>query len=297
MISVSNKSKFWIYTLERKLWNKLIKTDFNYITSVVKYLINKNDIIFIYVNKGNVPSGFSAVITAKKSTTKNVDKIKIFNDAILNTYIVQVDEKMILKSPLNIKKIINDFKEEIDFKSSQSFSCKFIKGNLEFGEIQRHLGLKMLESIQKLDTKKKVKKALKKEIEKKKDISEKSQDNEEYIDELSDLEEIDLDINRSNIPILITSEEPIVINGKTFLKTLYVENNYEITNNNSYGFEKLKTKKNFKIITRKIYNDDDDDFEDALNAYHCLNPIISANVIIYKVLKHPIYEGSVLLVF
>ena len=204
---------------------------------------------------------------------------------------------MILKSPLNIKKIINDFKEEIDFKSSQSFSCKFIKGNLEFGEIQRHLGLKMLESIQKLDTKKKVKKALKKEIEKKKDISEKSQDNEEYIDELSDLEEIDLDINRSNIPILITSEEPIVINGKTFLKTLYVENNYEITNNNSYGFEKLKTKKNFKIITRKIYNDDDDDFEDALNAYHCLNPIISANVIIYKVLKHPIYEGSVLLVF
>ena len=297
MISVSNKSKFWIYTLERKLWNKLIKTDFNYITSVVKYLINKNDIIFIYVNKGNVPSGFSAVITAKKSTTKNVDKIKIFNEAILNTYIVQVDEKMILKSPLNIKKIINDFKEEIDFKSSQSFSCKFIKGNLEFGEIQRHLGLKMLESIQKLDTKKKVKKALKKEIEKKKDISEKSQDNEEYIDELSDLEEIDLDINRSNIPILITSEEPIVINGKTFLKTLYVENNYEITNNNSYGFEKLKTKKNFKIITRKIYNDDDDDFEDALNAYHCLNPIISANVIIYKVLKHPIYEGSVLLVF
>ena len=132
------------------------------------------------------------------------------------------------------------------------------------------------------------------------------QDSEgEYVDEQdSNEEEHNAEMNKiyKNIPVLITSEDQFPQNKKELISKIKLMENCKLYNNNSSDVELFKNKEKEKIkckfieIDENNINNDYDDFEEILEAYYSLKPIIKDYLTIYHVINHYIYSNSLFIV-
>ncbi|MBA43129.1 MAG: hypothetical protein CMF62_03855 [Magnetococcales bacterium] len=284
--------KYIIYSIESKFWNILNKKKLNYLSTHTKYdILNNDDKIFIFCKK----KGFVSIVTCKSEIVTNPNnKLKIFKDKMMNMYYVRVSNHIEFKL-INLKKCMEYIKKDkVGLKNSQSFSLKYIGQNLNFTEIPCEVG-EILEKVfleQPDDS----------ESDSKSEISKHDKINDSEIEKSIDIEtektnnSVDLSSNHRNIPILITSEIPFPHNSSKIINSILKNNNFEITNNNDYGLELIRSlvKKKIKAKLIKVI-DENEEFDKAIDAFERLEPYETKTITIFNILKHDIYEDCILI--
>ena len=140
------------------------------------------------------------------------------------------------------------------------------------------------------------------------DQDEQDQDEQDHDKQDSDEQDSEEEHNNEgnkiykNIPVLITSEDQFPQNKKELITKIKLMENCKLYNNNSNDVELFKNKEKEKIkckfieIDENNINDDYEDFEEILEAYYSLKPIIKDYLTIYHVTNHYIYSNSLFIV-
>jgi hypothetical protein len=277
--------KYLIYSIEDKFWNILNKKKkLNYLSTHTKYeLFNTDDKIFIYCKR----KGFVSIVTCKSELVTNPNnKLKIFKDKMMNMYYVRVDNHIEFKHVSLALCIPYIKKDKVGLKNSKSFSSKYISHNLNFTELPNEVG-EILEKV----------------FLEQPDESESDEDSE-ISEEINSVEietektsnSIDLTSNRRNIPILISSEKAFPHDSSKIINAILKNNDYEVINNNDYGLELIRflVKKKIKAKLIKVVGNNDD-FDNAINAFESLEPYETKSITIFNIIKHDIYEDCILL--
>ena len=144
-------TKFYIYILDAddiKSLNKFRRTNKNNIYGTLTPVNNiaEGDIVFIYEKGKN--SGFYGMFKIKNTIINEPHKYNIFNDKNKNVQYVCTSHTETFDRNIKLLNISDELKKCDDFKSSSSFSNKFIKKSSEIIRINSKLGKVLLSSIQ-----------------------------------------------------------------------------------------------------------------------------------------------------
>jgi len=123
----SKNTNYWIYVMNQQMHNDYIKnSNKNYISHDKKYIIKKNDIIFIYI-KRKENRGFTGVLKVSNNQILNNKKIKIFSNIKINKYVAKLDCVNLFDDIVKLPDVINTFKDNINgHKNIKSFNAKYV---------------------------------------------------------------------------------------------------------------------------------------------------------------------------
>jgi hypothetical protein len=150
---------FWLYIIEHNYFNEFNKTNKKAITTYNYVELMKNDTIIIY-KKGS-SSGFIGYCNASSHLKKRSKKI--FSNNNLNKFSVNISRLKIFDKQIKNKSVFEEVQKfDNYFKTQQSFTNKYIRGNCIFNAISLDYGevifKKLKSNIKYVKKKKEVKK-------------------------------------------------------------------------------------------------------------------------------------------
>jgi hypothetical protein len=137
-------SNYWLYVIEHNYFKEFNKTNKKTLTSYSYEEIKKNDTIIIY-KKGSSPGyiGYCNVSSDIKKRSK-----KIFSNKNLNKFSVNISRLKIFDKVIKNKVIFEVIKNfDNYFKTHQSFTNKYIRGNCIFNSISINYGKVIIDKL------------------------------------------------------------------------------------------------------------------------------------------------------
>lgn len=186
---VTIKTNFWIYVTTTKLWNDLkehLENNTDMFISTFKYsYVGSGDIIIIYSkDKISSKTGFVCVAQNKYNQIDNSsNKINIFSDKNLNKYCYQIETCIFLPKLIKIEHIVPYLSGVESFKNKRSFTSKYLRYDSIFNKIYYDLGYRIVKSFFELNPD---------------SVNFEDNQDEEYIDNNSDISQINSDIKSDN---------------------------------------------------------------------------------------------------
>ncbi len=151
-IKPKKDTQFWVYTLNKKLWDEYNKStdasedDGMFISSYENQNLKEGDIVFYYL-KDFKKSGFIGISQVCSDQTKNSKKIKVFNDKNLNKNVVRIGYLTIFENPVRVDTIFNIIKHDsAGLRSKSSFTSKYLKKIARFEKFNFN-GERLLEKL------------------------------------------------------------------------------------------------------------------------------------------------------
>lgn len=142
-IAIYPTTKYWIYVLNNAYSPKLLdsfKKHQYYLSSHKNYNINENDIIFIYQKNSTIHSnnGFIGLCQVSSKMIPNGGGIKIFKDANMNKYFVELSFVLLFDKLLAMKNVGSSLIEHDNNFNINSFKTKYLRDFSVFKELKKY---------------------------------------------------------------------------------------------------------------------------------------------------------------